>query len=66
MAASKAARSLTGVYNWSDRAGRGKFAIFDTDQAAQARRYDKLAVNYLAFVKLGSIRIWLRANESTP
>jgi hypothetical protein len=22
--------------------------------------------NYLAFVKLASIRIWLRANESTP
>jgi hypothetical protein len=25
---------------------------------------DKLAANYLAFVKLASIRIWLRANES--
>jgi transposase len=24
------------------------------------------AANYLAFVKLASIRIWLRANESTP
>jgi transposase len=22
--------------------------------------------NYLAFIKLASIRIWLRANESTP
>jgi transposase len=31
-----------------------------------ATRYDKLAANYLAFVKLGSIRIWLRANESAP
>jgi hypothetical protein len=31
-----------------------------------AIRYDKLAANYLAFVKLASIRIWLRANESTP
>jgi hypothetical protein len=31
-----------------------------------ATRYDKLATNYLAFVKLASIRIWLRANESTP
>ena len=29
-------------------------------------RYDKLAANYLAFVKLASIRIWLRANESAP
>jgi hypothetical protein len=31
-----------------------------------AHRYDKLAANYLAFIKLASIRIWLRANESTP
>jgi transposase len=31
-----------------------------------ATRYDKLAANYLAFIKLASIRIWLRANESTP
>ena len=31
-----------------------------------ATRYDKLAANYLAFVKLASIRIWLRAKESTP
>ena len=31
-----------------------------------ATRYDKLAASYLAFVKLVSIRIWLRANESTP
>jgi hypothetical protein len=26
----------------------------------------KLAANYLAFIKLASIRIWLRTNESTP
>jgi transposase len=31
-----------------------------------ATRYDKLAANYLAFVKLASIRVWLRANESAP
>jgi len=31
-----------------------------------ATRYDKLAANYLAFVKLASIRTWLRANESMP
>ena len=31
-----------------------------------ATRSDKLAANYLAFIKLASIRIWLRANESTP
>jgi transposase len=26
----------------------------------------KLAANYLAFIQLASIRLWLRANESTP
>ena len=31
-----------------------------------ATRYDKLAANYLAFVKLASTRIWLCANESAP
>ena len=31
-----------------------------------ATRYDKLAANYLAFIKLASIRLWLRANESAP
>jgi transposase len=31
-----------------------------------ATRYDKLAANYLAFIKLASIRIWLRAYKSTP
>ena len=28
-----------------------------------ATRYDKLSANYLAFIKLASIRIWLRASE---
>src|SRR5205085_10888192 len=31
-----------------------------------ATRYDKLATNYLAFIKLASIRIWLRANDFAP
>jgi transposase len=31
-----------------------------------ATRYDKLAANYLAFVQLASIRLWLRVNESGP
>ena len=31
-----------------------------------ATRYDKLASNYLAFVQLASIRLWLRAYEFTP
>jgi transposase len=30
-----------------------------------ATRHDKFAANYLAFIKLASIRIWLRAYEST-
>jgi len=31
-----------------------------------AARNDKLAPNYLAFIKLAAIRIWLRAYEPTP
>ena len=31
-----------------------------------ATRYDKLAANYLAFIQLTSIRLWLRVIESTP
>ena len=31
-----------------------------------ATRYDKLAANYLAFVKLACIRLWLRVYKSTP
>ena len=30
-----------------------------------APRYEKLAANYLAMIKLAAIRIWLRAYEST-
>ncbi|ESX59542.1 hypothetical protein X759_36380 [Mesorhizobium sp. LSHC420B00] len=30
-----------------------------------ATRYDKLAENYLAALKLVCVRIWLRVNEST-
>jgi hypothetical protein len=33
---------------------------------AHDNRYDKLAANYLAFVKLAAFRIWLRAYEATP
>ena len=29
-----------------------------------ATRYDRLAANYLAFIKLASMRIWLRAHKS--
>lgn len=31
-----------------------------------ATRYDKLAANYLAFITLASIRVWLHAYESAP
>jgi hypothetical protein len=31
-----------------------------------ATRYDKLAANYLAFIQLALIRLWLRVKESTP
>jgi hypothetical protein len=31
-----------------------------------ATLYDKLAANYLAFIQLASIRLWLRVNESMP
>lgn len=31
-----------------------------------ATLYDKLAANYLAFIQLASIRLWLRVNESAP
>jgi hypothetical protein len=29
-------------------------------------RYEKRATNFLAFVKLAAIRLWLRVYESTP
>ena len=35
------------------------------NQCRRVATYDKLAANYLAFVQLESIRLWLRANEST-
>jgi transposase len=31
-----------------------------------ATRYDRLAANFLAMVQLASLRLWLRAYESTP
>src|SRR5262245_39248117 len=31
-----------------------------------ATRYDKLAANYLAFIQLAAIRLWLRVNEPRP
>ena len=31
-----------------------------------ATRYEKLAANYLAMIKIATIRIWLRTDEYTP
>ena len=31
-----------------------------------ATRYDKLAENFLAFIKLAAIRLWVRVYKSTP
>ena len=31
-----------------------------------ATRYDRLAANYLAFIQLASIKVWLRVNKSAP
>jgi transposase len=41
--------------------------ILQRDQAVSgvATRYDKLAANYLAFIQLASIRLWLRVYEFT-
>jgi len=47
---------------------KSRRTVLQQDQQCRrvATRYDKLSANYLAFIKLASIRIWLRANESTP
>ena len=37
-----------------------------TDQAMPAYRHPQLAANYLAFIKLASIRLWLRTYVSAP
>jgi hypothetical protein len=47
----------------SSKSGHVRYAA---PKAEVISEYDKLAANYLAFIKLASIRIWLRANESTP
>jgi transposase len=37
--------------------------LLDQAMSVCSTGHDKLAANYLAFIKLASIRIWLRANE---
>ena len=44
----------------SSRSCRISRVVFHPCIADNATRYDKLAANYLSFVKLASIRIWLR------
>jgi transposase len=63
-------RVLNGIF-WALRSGAPWRDLPDNfNRIKQCRRvttrYDKLAANYLAFVQLASIRLWLRANESTP
>ena len=41
-------------------------SIADDRRGHLATRCDKLAANYLAFIKLASIRLWLRVYESAP
>ena len=43
-----------------------QFDVANTKQCrGVATRYDTLAANYLAFIKLAAIPIWLRAYKST-
>ena len=46
--------------------GRSRGGLTTKIHARVDTWYDKLAANYLAFIKLAAIRIWLRAYESTP
>ena len=55
------ARTSTVRATWSNGSSIG------SNSAGGSRtRYDKLAANYLAFIQLASIRLWLRVNECTP
>jgi transposase len=50
-------RVLSGIFRVLRLARHGSICV--------ATRYDKLAANYLAFVQLASIRLWLRVTEPT-
>jgi transposase len=64
-----ARRAACGVRRVNDRRARNLVERF-FNKIKQCRRiatrYDKFAANYLAFIKLAAIRIWLRACESAP
>jgi transposase len=57
-------------YEWSDLYRSRNLVERFFNKIKQCRRiatrYDKLAANYLASIKLASIRLWIRAYESTP
>jgi transposase len=59
-------RVLSGIF-WVLRSGapwRDLPEAFGPYTTCYATRYDKFAANYLAFVQLKSIRLWLRVYES--
>ena len=63
MARSKSASALIST----ERATRSSGSSIRIKQCRHvASRYDKLAANYLAFIKLASIRIWPRVYEFAP
>jgi transposase len=47
------------------RGQQGRAVSIKLSIVGVATRYDKLAANYLAFVKLACIRLWLRVYEFT-
>jgi len=62
----KARASASGLYSASaNLIERFFFSRLKAFPAAFATRYDKLADNFLAMIQLASMRLWLRAYEST-
>ena len=58
-------RSASAPYLYRDRNLVERFFNKIKQCRRVATRYDKLAANYRAFVKLACIRLWLRVYEST-
>jgi transposase len=55
-------RVLNGIF-WVLRSG-APWRDLPSNFGPYTTCYDRLAANYLAFVQLASIRLWLRVNES--